>query len=155
MQLHKIFLGHALETSPEIQPMNGLQLMSSILYIKIVFWQNLFLTLLNATTAYTVTSSSLWHYAELTCCTCTGLHKVPISSTALLYFTYPWRAVVVDYSSLFVNVVRTMKSRVVADHVLWCHCYNHWKTLDFVLDLNYFSFSNSNPNPNQTHLPQN
>jgi len=32
VQLDKIFLGHALETSPEIWPMNGLQLMSSILY---------------------------------------------------------------------------------------------------------------------------
>jgi len=28
--------------------------------------------------------------------------------------------------------------------------YNHWKILDLVLDLNYFSCSNPNPNP--THL---
>ena len=28
--------------------------------------------------------------------------------------------------------------------------YNHWKILDLVLDLNYFSFSNPNP----THLPK-
>jgi len=30
--------------------------------------------------------------------------------------------------------------------------YNHWKTLDLVLDHSYFSFSNPNPNPNPTHL---
>jgi len=30
--------------------------------------------------------------------------------------------------------------------------FNHWKLLDFVLDLNYFSFSNPNPNP--TNLPK-
>jgi len=85
----------------------------TMLLIKIRFWHNLFLTLLNATTAYTVTNSDLWHYAEpeLTCCTCADLHKVPISSTSLLYFIDPWRAVVVDYSSRFVNVVRTVKSR--------------------------------------------
>jgi len=28
--------------------------------------------------------------------------------------------------------------------------YNHWKILDFVLSLNYVSFSNPNP----THLPK-
>ena len=28
--------------------------------------------------------------------------------------------------------------------------YNHWKIMNFVLDLNYFSFSNANP----THLPK-
>ena len=93
------------------------------------FWHNLFLKLFNATTAYTVTNSSLWHYAQLTCCTCAGLHKVPISSTALLYFTDSWRAVVVDYSSRFVNVVRTMKSRVVANHVLWCHWFGEMSDL--------------------------
>jgi len=76
---------------------------------------------LNTTTTYTVTNSSLWHYAELTCCTCAGLHNVPILSTALLYFTDPWRAVIVDYSSRFVNLVRTMKSRVVANHLSWYH----------------------------------
>jgi len=30
----------------------------------------------------------------------------------------------------------------------------HWKTLDLVLDLNYFSLSNPDPNPNPTHLPK-
>jgi len=44
--------------------------------------------------------------------------KIPISSTASLHFTDPWRALVVDYLSRFVNVVRTMKSRVVVNHVL-------------------------------------
>ena len=28
--------------------------------------------------------------------------------------------------------------------------YNHWKKKNFVLDLNYFSFSNAKP----THLPK-
>jgi len=37
------------------------------------------------------------------------------------YFTDLWRAVVVDYSSRFVNVVRTMNSSFVANRVLWCH----------------------------------
>jgi len=32
--------------------------------------------------------------------------------------------------------------------------YDHWKMLDFILGLNYFSFSNRNPNPNPTHLPK-
>jgi len=31
---------------------------------------------------------------------------------------------------------------------------NHWKFSDFVLDLNYFSFSQPNPNPNTTYLPK-
>jgi len=30
--------------------------------------------------------------------------------------------------------------------------YNHWKFLDLVLDLNFFSFSHPNPNRNPTHL---
>ena len=30
--------------------------------------------------------------------------------------------------------------------------YNHWKILDLVLDLNYFSFSHPNQYPNPTHL---
>ena len=32
--------------------------------------------------------------------------------------------------------------------------HNHWKILDLILDLNYFSFSNPNPNPKPTHLPK-
>jgi len=32
--------------------------------------------------------------------------------------------------------------------------YKHWKILDLVLDLNYFSFSNPDPNTNPTHLPK-
>ena len=30
--------------------------------------------------------------------------------------------------------------------------YNHWKVLDLMLDLKYFSFSNPNPIANPTHL---
>jgi len=30
--------------------------------------------------------------------------------------------------------------------------YNHWKILELVLDLNYFSFFNPVTNPNPTHL---
>jgi len=54
---------------------------------------NIFLTepvlkiFLNATTAYTVTNSNLWHYAELTCCAC-SLHRLSRQSPCLpLYCT--------------------------------------------------------------------
>jgi len=32
--------------------------------------------------------------------------------------------------------------------------YEHWKILDLVLDLNYFSFPNHSPNPKPTQLPK-
>jgi len=32
--------------------------------------------------------------------------------------------------------------------------FNHWKFSDFVVDLNYCSFSHPNPNHNPTHLPK-
>jgi len=32
--------------------------------------------------------------------------------------------------------------------------YNHWNTLDLVLDINYISFSNPNINSNTTQLPK-
>jgi len=36
------------------------------------------------------------------------------------------------------------------DKLQYRNNYNHWKILDLVLDLNYFSFTN----PHRTHLPK-